>query len=54
MRYNPDTDRARSMDDLAEETRKVISKLNPPKPRDVVWDSLQGRWIPNPELALTR
>lgn len=45
MRYNADTDRARLLDDLAAESRAVISKLNPPAPRDIVWSSLEGRWV---------
>lgn len=51
MRYNPDTDRAKNLDELAEETRKVIQKLNPPKPSNVVWSPELRRYIPNPELA---
>lgn len=49
MRHNPDTDRARLLDDLAAETQAIISKLQPPTPKAVVWSSLEGRWIPNPE-----
>lgn len=52
MRYNPSTDQAHLLDELAEQTRAVISKLNPPAPRNIVWCSLQGRWINNP-LSLT-
>lgn len=48
MRYNADTDRARLFDDLAAESRAVISKLHPPAPRDIVWSSALGRWISNP------
>lgn len=48
MRYNSDTDRARLLDDLAAESRAVISKLYPPAPRAIVWSSLEGRWVPNP------
>lgn len=45
MRYNPSTDRAQLLDTLAEETRKVIQKLNPPKPLDIVWSVQEGRWV---------
>lgn len=45
MRYNADTDRARLLDELAAESRAVISKLHPPAPRDIVWSSLEGRWV---------
>lgn len=48
MRYNPNTDNARLLDDLAEQSRQVIKKLNPPAPQAVVWSSLEGRWINNP------
>ena len=49
MYYNPATEAAvRNLDDLAAETRRVISKLNPPKANAIVWSSLEGRWINNP------
>lgn len=51
MRYNPDTDRAKNLDDLAAQTRAVIQKLHPPKPSDIVWSSAEGRWIKNPDLV---
>jgi hypothetical protein len=50
MYYNPATESAvRNLDALAAETRKVIQKLNPPQPNDIVWSSLEGRWVKNPE-----
>jgi hypothetical protein len=52
MYYNPDTEKAiRSLDELAAANRKVIQKLNPPKPNKIVWSSLEGRWINNPEYT---
>lgn len=47
MRYNPSTDRAHLLDELAEQTRAVITKLVPPCPRNAVWDSALGRWVDN-------
>ena len=48
MYYNPDTEKAiRNLDDLAAETRRVISKLNPPKANDIVWSVSEGRWVNN-------
>lgn len=52
MYYNPATESAvRTIEALAEQNRKVIEKLNPPTPRDIVWSSIEGRWIKNPQLA---
>ena len=52
MYYNPDTEKAiRSLDDLAAETRRVISKLNPPKANDIVWSVSEGRWVKNTTVA---
>lgn len=48
MRYNPDTESAfRSLEALAEQTRKIITKLNPPAPKDIVWSVTEGRWVAN-------
>lgn len=50
MYYNPATENAvRTIEDLAAETRAVITKLHPPKPNRIVWSSIEGRWIPNYE-----
>lgn len=52
MYYNPATESAvRTIEALAEANRKVIEKLNPPTPNDIVWSSIEGRWIKNPQLA---
>jgi hypothetical protein len=52
MYYNPATESAvRTIEALAEANRKVIQKLNPPKPQAIVWCSTQGRWINNPAAA---
>lgn len=52
MYYNPATESAvRTIEALAEANRKVIEKLNPPAPREIVWSSIEGRWIKNPELT---
>jgi hypothetical protein len=54
MYYNPETERAvRSIEQQAAENRKIIEKLSPPIPNAIVWSSLEGRWIPNPEAQLT-
>lgn len=51
MYYNPATESAvRTIEELAAANRAVIEKLNPPKPNAIVWCSIQGRWIPNPQL----
>jgi hypothetical protein len=48
MRFNPATESTvRSLDDLAEQNRAVITRLNPPCPRNAVWDSAEGRWVDN-------
>jgi hypothetical protein len=52
MYYNPATEAAvRNLDDLAAETRRIIAKLNPPKANEIVWSSLEGRWVKNPEYT---
>jgi hypothetical protein len=52
MYYNPATESAvRKLEDLAAANRKVIAKLNPPQPKEIVWSSLEGRWINNPEYT---
>lgn len=53
MYYNADTDRARKLDSLAEETRKYIARLNPPKPQAIVWSVSEGRYINNPDYQPT-
>lgn len=52
MYYNPATESAiRTIEALAEQNRKVIEKLNPPTPNNIVWSVTEGRWINNPQLA---
>jgi hypothetical protein len=52
MYYNPATEAAvRNLDDLAAETRRIISKLNPPKANDIVWSVSEGRWVKNTTVA---
>lgn len=53
MRYNPDTDNARLLDELAAESRKIIGRLHPQAQREIVWSSVEGRWIRNPQLETT-
>lgn len=53
MYYNPATDRAlQTLEQKAEENRKIIQKLTPAAPNAIVWDVAQGRWVPNKEAAL--
>jgi hypothetical protein len=48
MYYNPATEAAvRSLDELAAQNRQIIQKLNPPAPNDIVWSSIEGRWVNN-------
>lgn len=52
MYYNPATESAvRTIEALAEQNHKVIEKLNPPVPNNIVWSVTEGRWINNPVLA---
>lgn len=52
MYYNPATESAiRTIEALAEQNRKVIAKLNPPKPEAIVWSCAEGRWVPNLQAA---
>lgn len=52
MYYNPTTDRAlQTLEQKAEENRRIIEKLNPPAPNAIVWSVTEGRWIPNPAAA---
>lgn len=52
MYYNPTTDRAlQTLEQKAEENRRIIEKLTPPIPNAIVWSVTEGRWIPNPEAA---
>lgn len=52
MYYNAATDRAlQSLEQKAAETRRIIEKLNPPTPLDIVWSVNEGRWIKNPQLV---
>ena len=54
MYYNPSTESAvRNIEALAEQNRKVIQKLNPPAPQQIVWSSIEGRWINNAAAELT-
>jgi len=46
MRFNPATEtQARTLDQLAAETRAVISRLPKPVPLARVWCSLTGGWV---------
>lgn len=52
MYYNPTTDRAlQSLEQKAEENRRIIEKLTPPKPNAIVWSVTEGRWINNPDYV---
>jgi hypothetical protein len=52
MYYNPATESAiRNLEDLAAQNRKIIEKLNPPAPQKIVWSSLEGRWVNNPDYV---
>lgn len=53
MRYNPSTDQAQLLDELAAQTKAVITKLVPPRPRNVVWDVCLGRYVDNSAAVLT-
>lgn len=54
MRFNPATDNARTIDELAAETRAVLANLPaPPLQRSVLWDCTNGGWTPTcPTLAV--
>lgn len=49
MRYNPDTERGITIEEIAEQGRNAIKNLPEPKPSPVVWHA--GQWVVNPLLT---
>lgn len=52
MRYIPSTNKAKTIDQLAEETRKVLARLHPQRPKEVIWSSSEGRWVASKEAQI--
>lgn len=47
MRYNPATDNARTIESLAEESRKIIARCPEPQPLGYVWSPEQLNYVPS-------